>query len=369
MKIRETIEASAPGRANILGNPTDALEGAYAVISAAIELRAHVKLKSKGNLRVAPAEKPNHTVSISMKNEKLDGAPLLFSSLLKTLKKYFPQEAEAVLISKPDIYYATQIPPQSGLAGSTALLAALAEALKTAYNMDRKRLNDYITAELIQRAEEEAGIVCGYADRYACVIGGLAYMDFRWKLYHKPLRKEPLATYERLDRYIDYIPLVICYLGIRRSSGDVHRKFRAAYMEEWKKVKAGGNSKLVKLMRKVGLAAMKGKYALLEQDWETFGKLMNLNHALVDEAMSLAGFVEGAGHYNNMVVKYALKNGALGAKLSGAGGGGSILVLVEPDKEKQMAKNLEKYMKKVGLTNAKVYTFRLAVKGATTLHT
>ena len=364
MKPERKITASAPGRINILGNPTDALEGAYAVISAAVKLRARIKLKKNGKMTAAPADNPLSAASLSLELKKLSGAPLLFSSLLKILKRYFPGEANTVLSDKPDIYFTTEIPPESGLAGSTALLAALAEALRTAYSLDKRKLNDYITAELIQRAEEEAGIVCGYADRYACVMGGLAYMDFRGKLHHKPLRKEPLATYERLDRYVDHIPLVICYLGIRRSSGDVHRKFRAAYMKEWAKAKAGGKSELVALMRKVGLTAMKGKYALLEQDWETFGKLMNLNHALVDKAMRLAGFEEGAGHYNNMVIKYALKTGALGAKLSGAGGGGSVLVLVEPGKEKTAASKLEKYMKKAGLSSAKAYLFALAKKGA-----
>lgn len=105
------------------------------------------------------------------------------------------------------------------------------EALRTGYGLSRRRLNDYILAELVQRAEEAAGVICGYADRYVCVMGGLAYMDFRGKLHHRPLWGEPLATYERLDRYVNYVPLLICYLGISRDSGEIHRRFRAAYME------------------------------------------------------------------------------------------------------------------------------------------
>ncbi len=215
----------------------------------------------------------------------------------------------------------------------------------------------------MQRAEEEAGVVCGYADRYVCVMGGLAYMDFRGKLYHKPLRREPLATYERLDRYVDYIPLLICYLGVRRSSGDVHRRFRAAYMREWERARRGGKSRMVNIMRKVGLTAMMGKYALLEQDWEEFGRLMNLNHKLVDKAMRLAGFREGAGYYNNAVIKYALRRGALGAKLSGAGEGGSVIILVEPDYEERWSEKLSRYMKSLGLVKSKVFILTISKKG------
>ena len=357
------IIASAPGRVNILGNPTDALEGAYAVISAAINMRAYVRLRHGGSLMVAQAGEGERGASIEDLGKDYGGVPRLLCAALRVLTRYFPEEASRVLEDKPDISYCTEIPPESGLAGSTALIAAFMEALRSAYHLDRRRLNDYIVAELVQRAEEEAGVVCGYADRYVCVMGGLAYMDFRGKLYHRPLRREPLATYERLDKYVDYIPLLICYLGVRRSSGEVHRRFRAAYMREWEKARRGVKAELVEIMRRVGLTAVKGKYALLEHDWEEFGKLMNLNHRLVDRAMRLAGFTEGAGYYNNMVISYALKEGALGAKLSGAGGGGSVIVLVEPGQEERMKMKLENYMRRIGLANSRVFTLTISREG------
>ena len=361
------ITASAPGRVNILGNPTDALEGAYAVISAAIDMRAYVRLRREGSFTVTQADDDKSRVSIENLAGDYSGVPRLLCAALRVLKHYFPEEAGRILKDRPDISYHTEIPPESGLAGSTALIAAFMEALRSAYQLDRRRLNDYIIAELIQRAEEEAGVVCGYADRYVCVMGGLAYMDFRGKLHHRPLRREPLATYERLDRYVSHIPLLICYLGIRRSSGDVHRRFRAAYMREWRKARKGEKSRIVEIMKRVGLTAVKGKYALLEQDWETFGRLMNLNHKLVDRAMRLAGFAEGAGYYNNAVINYALRRGALGAKLSGAGGGGSVIVLVEPDQEEKMKKELSRYMKNLGLSRSMVFSLTISENGVKTL--
>ena len=343
------VSASAPGRVNVLGNPTDGLEGAYAVVSAAIAMRARLELRRGGSFRLSGEG---------------SGFGKLAESALKVLKRYFPECAERVAEDLPDVEFSTEIPPESGLAGSTALIAAFLAALRCAYGFDRRRLNDYILAELVQRAEEEAGVVCGYADRYACVMGGLAYMDFRGKLYHKPLRMEPLATYERLDAYVDYLPILICYLGIRRSSGEVHARFRSAYMRELEKVKREERSELVALMRKVGLTAMKGKYALLEQDWEEVGRLMNLNHRLVDRAMRLAGFEEGAGYYNNTVIEYSLRIGALGAKLSGAGGGGSVIVLVEPEKEAVLAEKLASFMRSLGLTASRVFALEISKTGA-----
>ena len=345
--------ASAPGRINILGNPTDALEGAYAVISSAIKLRAYIEIKK------------SKTLLKSITNPNLKN---LFKNCIKAIQEYFPAYYEEIIKNPTDITnIKTEIPKESGLSGSTALMVAFMKGLKELYKFNKK-LNDYILAELVQRAEEKAGITCGYADRYVCTLGGLAYIDFRGKLYHKPLYKEPLATYERLDYYVKYIPLLIAYLGIPRSSGQIHKKFRKAYMKELLLVKSKklekSKAKILKAMKKVGLTAMYGKYALLEEDWEKFGKLMNQNHKWVNYAMKLAGFKEGAGYYNNAVINYALKEGALGAKLSGAGGGGSVIILVEPGKENSMKEKLEKYMKKIGLKNSKVYFFNISKEGA-----
>ena len=49
---------------------------------------------------------------------------------------------------------------------------------------------------------------------------------------------------------------------------------------------------------------------------------MNENHRWVEEMMKYCGFDDGAGWANNLLIETALQNGALGAKLTGAGGGG-----------------------------------------------
>ena len=51
---------------------------------------------------------------------------------------------------------------------------------------------------------------------------------------------------------------------------------------------------------------------------------MNQNHRLVNDMMTYCGFSDGTGWADNLCIETALKNGALGAKLTGAGGGGSV---------------------------------------------
>jgi mevalonate kinase len=63
-----------------------------------------------------------------------------------------------------------------------------------------------------------------------------------------------------------------------------------------------------------------GKKALLLQDWVTLGKLMNDNHAIQRD-------LGGSGASNERLIEAAIDAGASGAKLAGAGSGGTIIAL------------------------------------------
>lgn len=58
----------------------------------------------------------------------------------------------------------------------------------------------------------------------------------------------------------------------------------------------------------------------MKSHWEALGELMNENHRLVQE-------LGGSGPQNDALIEAARKAGALGAKLAGAGGGGTVIVL------------------------------------------
>jgi mevalonate kinase len=69
--------------------------------------------------------------------------------------------------------------------------------------------------------------------------------------------------------------------------------------------------------------AREGKKALLRADWECLGEMMNEQHAIQRE-------LGGSGEANERLIRAALDAGAWGAKLAGAGGGGTI-ALLHPD--------------------------------------
>jgi mevalonate kinase len=113
------------------------------------------------------------------------------------------------------------------------------------------------------------------------------------------------------------IPLVIGNTGVERSTKIQVEKVRET-MDSFPQIA----DPLRKAAREIVLRAVT---ALQENDLETLGRLMNINHALLygigvsDESLE-------------WLTNAARKAGALGAKLTGAGGGGCMIALARPER-------------------------------------
>jgi mevalonate kinase len=108
------------------------------------------------------------------------------------------------------------------------------------------------------------------------------------------------------------LPFLLAHTGVRHSSDAVHRPLR----ERW----LAGEPEVVAAYARVAELGVLGKSALQRGDWAAFGALMNENHALQRG-------LGGSGPENEKLIDAALAAGALGAKLAGAGGGGTIVAL------------------------------------------
>jgi len=377
MRYKLTI----PARINVLGNPSDANEGDFATISAAVEVRAGAFIqatpKNKGvNLVLERLSRSGEDFATVRRLEfGVEEIPLSYTRRLDLIKgainrlyAYSAEFREKLEERGAHIATWTDVPRQSGLGGSSLLVLLTLTGFRALYGLDSRIHNDYILAELTQRVEaKELGITCGFADRYVPLFGGIAYLDYRGKLYHHPIGKEPYVTYERLDTWVEDLPLVAISTGIVRDSGDVHGQMRPRYLEEYDAwhAKAGEAPPMVRFMRGAWETAWRGKIALLHGDLVTFGALMNENHQLVDEMMAYCGFQDGAGWANNLLIETARQNGALGAKLTGAGSGGSVFALVEPGEEARMMEIWRETAREADLTTARVYRPRIAHQGLT----
>jgi galactokinase/mevalonate kinase-like predicted kinase len=363
-----------PARINILGNPSDANEGDFATISAAVDVRAGAIVEPDSDLVLEALERTDGSLSTTLHLRfGRHQVPLPYSGELDLLKgavnRLHSYSAEfRVKFDQRGVRISTwtDVPRQSGLGGSSLFVLLALAGLREFYDLDRHVHNDYVLAELTQRVEaRELDITCGFADRYVPLFGGIAYLDYRGKLHQAQVQDEPYATYERLDPWVDDLPLAAISTGIERDSGDVHGRMRPRYIkehDEWVQ-KGGEPPPMVRFMQGAWRTAWRGKIALLANDLETFGALMNENHRLVNEMMAYCCFQDGAGWANNLLIQTALENGALGAKLTGAGSGGSVFALTRPGQEGRLMELWRQTASKAGLDRARIYRPHIAKRG------
>jgi galactokinase/mevalonate kinase-like predicted kinase len=299
------IEASAPGRCGIVGNPTDGYGGC--VISCSLSERAHVLLT-----------KPAPELSVTIDGETV----VLAGRADYTLKNDYFDCVRSVLsfLRRFDLAFrmeiSTDIPLNAGLAGSTAVLVSILAAVLRLLKIEQHR---HYLAEMLRTIElNYLKIQCGYQDQYMTVFGGINYMDFRGKELYRDLDEELYATVEPLDRFMKDLPFVVVHTGVKRVSGNVLRPIRERWLD--------GDRTVIDGYQEIARLCQRAKRALLDADWRTFARLMNDNHRIQQR-------LGASGEENDRLIEIARKNGALAAKLAGAGGGGTIIALTfEPDR-------------------------------------
>lgn len=302
---------TAPGRAGIIGNPTDMYGGA--VLSCSVDMRARVRIDPADKLLL---ETNGQTIAI---HDRRDLRPRHDRfDIPRAILDYLHLPPLACRIS-----YSSDIPMQSGMAGSTALVVAMLKAIMAWMGESSNR---YRLAERARYIElNYLKVVCGYQDAYMATFGGLNYMDFRGKQYYRDVEAELFATIEPLHHHIDHLPFVLGYTGVQHSSHEVHKPLRERWLE--------GEPAIVHSYDRITEIARLGKKALLTKDWKLLGNLMNENHTIQRD-------LGGSGEANERLIQAALEAGAWGAKLAGAGSGGTIIVLWPEDDSEPLRRAL-----------------------------
>jgi galactokinase/mevalonate kinase-like predicted kinase len=306
-----TFLASAPGRAGIIGNPTDMYGGS--VISCSTQERAVVLIEPSDGLSFEIAGE-THKVT-GPQDLVLDGG---YFDVAKAICDFLDL-GEA----RFSLRWSCNVPFSAGLSSSSAMMVSMLSAILAFIGRDEHL---YYKAEMARHIELHYLVLCGYQDAYMCTFGGINYMDFREKQFYRSFGDEPYATIESLTPHIRDFPFILAHTGVKRSSALVHKPIRERWLD--------GDREVTRCYNRIAHLARMGKRAMLSGDWEMLGELMVENHSIQKD-------LGGSGPENDRLIEAAMRGGALGAKLSGAGGGGTIIALtLDPESVIQSVKEM-----------------------------
>jgi len=196
----------------------------------------------------------------------------------------------------------------SGVGASAAQCTSLARALNDTFNLD---LEDEKINEAAYEGEKSYHGTPSGIDNTASTYGGLIW--FKKSMSGGKNTMDLLQARKKMS-------LVIANSGITASTTEVVADVR--HLKEKYPVK------FEKIFNEYENLAEDAKNALINGDIITIGDLMNQNHKLLQE-------ITVSGEVNDNLVEIALKNGAVGAKMTGTGRGGLVIALAE-NEEKQV---------------------------------
>lgn len=293
------------------------LQAGGAVINATISLYSHATLKIRSDQEIF--------ITSRDLGESLYAADL--TSALNQKGKFGLVQAVLRTIS-PDhgfeLSLHSDFPMKSGLGGS----AVVAATILGCFNQFRRDKWDlYEMAELAYQAERlYLGVAGGWQDQYATIFGGVNFMEFKAEQnIIQPLRVEQDTLLELEEC------LILCDTETIHESGDVHQDQKNEMEKNDVRKLVNQNVELTYQMRNQLLRGKLSDFAeSLDRAWQYKKQFsQRITNSQLDKVYDIA-----------------IKNGAIGGKLLGAGGGGFFLFFVPASKKFELMDALEKVGKK-----------------------
>lgn len=312
------IRAKAPLRISFAGGGTDVPP--FPEREGGLVLNATINRYAYGTLR--PREDDQIGIeSVDFGLSAIYGVhePLVFDGKLDlakaAIRKFGGRDAGGF-----DLFLHSNAPPGSGLGSSSTMMVALIGLLKEYRNLP---ITDYELAELAYTIERvELGIKGGLQDQYAATFGGFNFIElFGDRVIVNPLRISPDVVMELEHN------MLLAFTGMTRQ-GDRIIEHQTARLEQSEEEALSG-------LRDQKELAVEMKNALLQRKLSDFGDLM---HGAWEAKKRMSDRISNP-RIDEMYSE-ARRLGALGGKVTGAGGGGYILFYCRYDAKHKVADRL-----------------------------
>jgi D-glycero-alpha-D-manno-heptose-7-phosphate kinase len=312
------IRAKAPLRVSFAGGGTDVppypeTHGGC-ILNATIDCYAWGSLRPRQDRRIGiESADLNLQVEFGVGDElHMDGTLDLAKAAIKRLG--------ALNSNGFDIFLHSDAPPGSGLGSSSALVVALVGLVREFRNIQMGNYEVAEAAYLIERKDLQ--INGGLQDQYAASFGGFNFMEFdKDHVIVNPLRVHR-STINELEHN-----LLLCYTGKTRRSDHIIDDQTARFLsEQCETVQAlQAQKELAVAMKNALLTNQLSHFGdLLDSAWQTKKRMSDrISNQQIDE-----------------LYEEARKQGALGGKITGAGGGGYMMFYCEFEKKHRVAERL-----------------------------
>jgi len=300
------IRVSAPGKIYLCGEHA-VVYGKHG-IAASIDMRTHITVEDSEEFLIDSFLGVSKGVS---------------SNLYPYVSKVLEKLSKMLELSPVKIKISSQIPPASGLGSSASVTVATIKALSLFFGLEFEKEE---IARLAYEVEREVQGSASRTDTYVSTFGGV-FM---------------LPEGERLP-FLD-AKIIIGFTGVTSSTKDLVnfvRSLREKYPEviDW-------------IMDAIDRISLRVKEKLEKGDLTSLGELMNINQGLLDS-------IGVSNEQISSIVYRARSAGAYGAKITGAGGGGSVVILSDEENSKEIVRAIEPLCEKVFVSSVDPHGVRL----------
>jgi len=318
------IRSKAPLRLGLAGGGSDV--SPYSDIYGGLVLNATINLYTYCTIEeidediicINSDDADCHKIYPLVPNIEIDGEANLIKGVYNRVIKDFNITPHGFKISTYN-----DAPAGSGLGTSSSMVVCILKCFVEWYSLP---LGDYEISRLAYEIERfDLGLSGGKQDQYAAAFGGFNYMEF---LKNDMVIVNPL----KIKRWIvDELEasMLLYFTGRSRAS--------ATIIDEQKRNTTSGNQTAIEAMHRIKQSAIDMKMAILKGDVASLADI--LGNSWIDKKKM-------ANAISNEIIENAFETainaGAIAGKISGAGGGGFIIFVVEPTKKKNVINVLNK---------------------------
>ena len=296
--------ASAPAKTILFGEHS-VVYGEPA-IAGAVNKRTYVEIsESKTNKSILKSYDLNFEAELDTKHKKYNlkrGKPGIIRYILEAFNKVHDHSPVVMKLS-------SNVPIGSGLGSSAAVTVATLAALYRFHNI---RFNKKSLAHDAHMVEQAVQGIASPLDTLVSTYGGLVYLSRNKKVEHFK------GNFNA--------PFVVGYTTKHGNTGKMVKDV---------KLLKNRNPKIIDpVISSMGQLTNYAKQTILKRDFNKIGELMNINHGFLD--------VLGVSTVElSRMVYTARECGAIGSKITGSGGGGSIIALC-PNRVNEVARGISR---------------------------